>query len=520
MWGASLQAASAGGSDGEGAMKTMSGLDGAFLHIETPATPMHVAALYLIEPPADGALDLVSEIRRQLLPRLALAPFFRARLAAMPLQFANPVWIDGGVPDFTYHLRRVVLPEAAGFAELEACAGELHSTLLDRRYPLWELTIIEGLASGEVGVYLKIHHAALDGVSGMALAGALFDATSEVGEVAEDWREQVGEAESAGLKQRLGAAFRHTAAQSLKLFRHLPEGLKVLAGLARSAAGQATAPGMRQNLSFGPKTVLNRPIQAARGFAALSLPLAGVRRIAQQHAATVNDVVLALSSGALRRYLQAHGGVPRQSLIATMPVSLRAAGNTETTIQATLTLVRLATHLADPLRRLHAVRAAAGAAKALTTRARSIIPTDFPSLGVPWILGGLAALYGRSGLARVLPPLANVAISNVPGPRQALYLAGGRIRACWPLSIVEHGLGLNITVFSYGDALDFGFTVARDAVPDVHALAQALSDSYLELEQLSATAPAGEPAATRARRTTGRRQASEAPPKPAAGGRC
>ncbi|MBK7676217.1 MAG: wax ester/triacylglycerol synthase family O-acyltransferase [Candidatus Accumulibacter sp.] len=409
----------------------MSGLDGVFLHLETPATPMHVAALYLIEPAADRErdTDFAGEIGRQLLPRLALAPFFRARLAPMPLQFANPVWIDGGVPDFSYHLRRIVLPAAASFADLEACVSGLHATLLDRRYPLWELAIIEGLASGEIGLYLKIHHAALDGVSGMALAGALFDATAEPAEVPADWRQQVGEAEDPGLGQRLGAIFRHTAAQYLKLARHLPAGLQLLTGMVRSA-GRGSTPGIGQNLSFGPKTPLNVPITAARGFAALSLSLAGVKEIARRHGATVNDVVLALCSGALRRYLQAQGGLPRKSLIATMPVSLREAGNTETTIQATLTLVRLATHLADPLRRLRAVRAAAGAAKALTARARSIIPTDFPSLGVPWIVGGLAALYGRSGLAKAIPPLANLAISNVPGPRQPLTsLVAGSVPA-------------------------------------------------------------------------------------------
>ncbi|MBL8374388.1 wax ester/triacylglycerol synthase family O-acyltransferase [Accumulibacter sp.] len=473
----------------------MSGLDGVFLHLETSATPMHVAALYLIEPAADRDrdVDFAGEIERQLLPRLALAPFFRARLAPMPLQFANPVWIDGGLPEFSYHLRHIVLPAAASFADLEACVSGLHSTPLDRRYPLWEVAIIEGLASGEIGLYLKIHHAALDGVSGMALAGTLFDATAEPAEVPADWRQQVGEAEDPGLGQRLGAIFRHTAAQYLKLARHLPAGLQLLTGMVRSA-GQGRAPGMGQNLSFGPKTPLNVPIGAGRGFAALSLSLAGVKEIARRHEATVNDVVLALCSGALRRYLQAQGGLPRKSLIATMPVSLRAEGNTETTIQATLTLVRLATHLADPLRRLHAVHAAAGAAKALTRRAQSIIPTDFPSLGIPWVVGGLAALYGRSGVAKVLPPLANLAISNVPGPRQPLYIAGGRIRACWPLSIVEHGLGLNITVFSYCDSLDFGLTVARDAVPDVAVLAQALTAAYAELEQLPATAVADGPA--------------------------
>jgi diacylglycerol O-acyltransferase len=207
-----------------------------------------------------------------------------------------------------------------------------------------------------------------------------------------------------------------------------------------------------------------------------------------------------------------------KSLLATMPVSLRDAGNTEMTIQATLTLVRLATHVADPLRRLQAVRAAAGAAKALTRHARSIIPTDFPSLGVPWVVGGLASLYGRSRLAAHLTPLANLAISNVPGPRQPLYLAGGRIRACWPLSIVTHGLGLNITVFSYCDTLDFGLTVARAAVPEVQSLATALQAAYDELAQLSVAPPAAEPPQRRARRPAAATRSSPAE-MPAAAGR-
>ncbi len=468
-------------------MRNLSGVDGAFLHLETPDTPMHVGALYVLTPPADPEPDFAEEIGRQLRPRLALAPFFRARLAAMPLQFANPVWIDGGMPDFSYHLRHIVLPEAAGFAELEACVGALHSTQLDRRHPLWELTTIAGLPGGEMGMYLKVHHAALDGVSGMALADSLFDLTPEPAEVPADWCTGVAAAEETGIRQRLGAAFSHTAEQCGKLVRNLPEAFQLLTEMLRPA-DHGGRPAMAQNLTLGPRTALNVLITGERAFAAVSLSLSGVRQLAKRHGATLNDVVLALCSGALRRYLQSHGGVPRKSLVATMPVSLRAEGNTEMTTQATLTLVRLATNLADPLRRLHAVRSAAGAAKALTTHARSIIPTDFPSLGVPWLLGGLAWLYGRSGLAKRIPPLANLAISNVPGPRQPLYLAGGQIRACWPLSIVHHGLGLNITVFSYCDSLDFGFTVAQDAVPDVDLLAQALTAAYAELDELPAAA--------------------------------
>jgi diacylglycerol O-acyltransferase len=469
-------------------MKNMSGLEGAFLHLETPATPMHVAALFLLEAPAERSGDFAGEIRRQLLPRLALSPPMRARLAPMPLEFANPVWIDGGAPDFSHHLRHVVLPEAAGFSELEACVAGLHATLLDRRYPLWELTIIDGLATGEIALYLKIHHAALDGVSGMALAAALFDETREPAQVPADWRERIGEAENPGVGQRLGAALRQTASQCVSAAKALPAGLQLLAGLFK-ADGKDKSAGMRQNLAFGPKTPLNVPITGERGFSAVSLSLAGVKEIARRQDATLNDIVLTICSGALRRYLQEHGGVPRKSLIATMPVSLRAAGDTDTSIQATLTLVKLATNLADPLRRLHAVRAAAGAAKSLTTHARSVIPTDFPSLGAPWILSALASLYGRSGLTEGHPAAGQSGDFKCTG--SAAAPVSGRCPGACLLApeYRQHGLGLNITVFSYGDSLDFGLTVARAALPDVHSLAQALTIAYGELQQLSQAGP-------------------------------
>jgi diacylglycerol O-acyltransferase len=360
------------------------------------------------------------------------------------------------------------------FRRARGLCRRLHATPLDRRYPLWELTIIEGLASGEIGLYLKIHHAALDGVSGMALAGALFDATAEWPRCPEDWREQVGEGEAPGLGQRLGAAFRHTATQYVKLAVTCRRGCKLLTGMLGRPAREVR-PAWGRTCRLARKTPLNVPIRALR----VALPRCRCRwpgsgDCAGSTQATVNDVVLPSVSGALRRYLQAQGGLPRKSLIATMPVSLRAAGNTETTIQATLTLVRLAT---APGR--SAAATARGACRGrcgqgLDDACAVDHPDRFSVARGTLDLGGLAALYGRSGLAKALPPLANLAISNVPGPRQPLYLAGGRIRACWPLSIVEHGLGLNITVFSYCDALDFGLTVASDAVPDVAALAQAL----------------------------------------------
>lgn len=465
-------------------MKPLSGLDGAFLHLETERTPMHVASLHLFDLPAgtNGA-DFHAAVKRQMRQRIHLAPVFERKLAPMPLRFANPVWVRDDAVDLDHHVQRVVLPAPGAMAELEACAARLHAELLDRDRPLWRLTIIDGLASGQAGYYIKVHHAAVDGQAGVLLARALFDLEPKPRAVPRAGRVR---AEHPGIAELAAAALRHDAAQVVKLVRHLPDIAHTLAGLVggpsaatKSAAG--TTMGMGQNLAFGPHTALNVQITGERSFAGAALPLTALKQLAAAHGAKLNDIVLALASGALRRWLAANGGVPRRPLVAAMPVSLRAEGDTDYTTQATMTLVSLHTHVADPLRRLAAIRDAAGAAKALTGRAKAVLPTDFPSITVPWLLHGLATLYGRSGLAGAIPPIANLVVSNVPGPQVPLFAAGARMRSYWPLSIVEHGLGLNLTVLSYDGAMYFGFVAARDAVPEARALAEALQVAHDEL---------------------------------------
>jgi len=458
-------------------MKALSGVDGAFLHLETPETPMHVASLHRFDLPARYRGDFHANLTREIARRLHLAPIFTRKLAPMPLQFANPVWIEESDVDLAYHVPRVSLPRPGTQAQFEDCAGRLHSQLLDRSRPLWRVCVIEGLETGQVGLYIKVHHSVLDGLAGVLLANALFDPTPRIRRIA---RKPVPRAEHPGVARLAAAALKHDAGQYFKLLRHLPDVVRTLGGMfggaARGASGQ-----LGQNFTFGPKTPLNVPITGERGFAAVSIPLDMLKQLAGAHAAKLNDVVLALCSGALRGYLARHGGVPRKPLIATMPISLREAGNAEYTTQAMLSLVNLQTQIADPLKRLHAIRDAAGAMKALAQRARGVIPTDFPSIGAPWMLHSLAKLYGRSGIVRALPPLANVVISNVPGPQEPLYAVGARMATYWPLSITEHGVGLNITVMSYAGAMGFGFTTARSAVPDACALSTALEAALREL---------------------------------------
>ena len=273
------------------------------------------------------------------------------------------------------------------------------------------------------------------------------------------------------------------------------------AGARRGAAGAengASLGELRRSVSFGPRTALNVAITPERGFATAAVPRAELKAIAAANEATVNDVVLALCSGALRRYLKRNASIPRKSLIASMPISLREQGNTEMRTQATLSLVSLASNIADPVKRLQAIRDSSGATKAVARQAKSVIPTDIPLLGVPWLLGALANLYGRSSVVDTLPILANVLISNVPGPPVPLYVDGLRMTGYWPLSIVEHGVGVNITLLSYSGNLCFGFVVAKNAVPEAGELAADFMAAHAELK--NAVSPAPTPATARTRR--------------------
>ena len=482
----------------EAGIETLSGVDGAFLNLETAATPMHVGSLHLFETPAGYKGDFFAAVRRMMGRRMV--PVLRRRLAALPLQLANPVWLQDEI-DLDQHIHLVRVPAPGTWAQLEAVVADLHAELLDRSRPLWMMYVLDGLATGEKAYYFKIHHAMLDGQAGVALAGALFDTSPDASSQKRTARPVAGKTAASTNRGKPGtlalaaAAFRHDAAQYIKLVRELPSVVRTLAGIVRSSGGkggatQGAAAGdapnfseLRRSISFGPRTMLNVAITPERGFATAAVPRAELKAIASAGEATVNDVVLALCSGALRRYLKRSGSIPRKSLIASMPISLRAQGNTDFRTQATLSLVSLASNIADPLKRLRAIRDSAGATKAVARQARSVIPTDFPLIGVPWILGALASLYGRSSVINALPVLANVLVSNVPGPPMPLYVDGLRMSGYWPLSIVEHGVGVNITLMSYAGKLCLGFTVARCAVPDVRRLADDFLDAYEELKQ-------------------------------------
>jgi diacylglycerol O-acyltransferase len=466
-------------------MKHLSGIDASFLHLETPEMPMHVGSLNIFDLPEGYEGDFYDGVREHIASRMHLASVFESKLAQMPFELSNPVWVDDNDIDLDYHLRRVVLSKPGTFKQLEQLVGRLHSSLLDRSRPLWEFYVIEGLQTGQPAIYTKVHHAAVDGQAGVALAKAIYDLTAEPRPIKQPRRQRSNQYQL-GVAELATAAFQNTMQQYVKLITTLPNALSAMASVAVPKFGDLapTRFGLPNNWSFGPRTPLNVSITNQRSFAARSVSLDEVKQISKAAGVTINDIVMAASSSALRRYLADYGALPATSLTAAVPLSLREAGNTDLNNQVTMMLVSLATDVADPLERLKTINASSKSSKELTGSLKAAIPTDFPSFGAPWIMSGLALLFGRSKISDSIPPLANVAISNVPGANIPLYMAGAKLATYFPVSIPSHGVALNITVQSYNGALDYGLTACRKAVPDVDEIADYLVEAHRELKRL------------------------------------
>ena len=493
-------------------MKHLSIVDGAFLHMESAEMPMHVGSLNLFEPPAGYSGEGFYEaVKAHVAKRMHMAPVFTRKLALMPFDLANPVWIHDDDIDLDYHVRTMVLPKPGTFEQLEALAARLHSMLLDRSRPLWEFYVIEGLADGRIGFYGKVHHAAVDGQAGVAMATSMFDLTPEPRAVKPP-REARANTYQLGVAELLAAALQNQFQQLVHSLKLLPTLATTLFGAARTAiaerrdesaedraARKAAAPGT--SFKFAPPTPFNHSITNQRAFSAVSLPLGEVKAIGKLVGASINDVVLWLCSTALRSYLKDSRELPDKSLVAGVPISLRQEGDTTANNQVAGTLIDLGTEIADPIERLKAIQRGTAAMKRQMSTFRGVIPTDFPSFGSPWLIAGLASLYGRSRIADWLR-LANVTISNVPGSKVPVYLVGAKMTDYYPLSIVVHGVALNITVQSHVDQLCFGLIACRRAVPDVHELGLQVQRAMQTLRALVAApalaAPAKEAAAVAA----------------------
>lgn len=489
-------------------MKSLTGLDATFLYLETPEMPMHVGSLNLCELPAGFKGSFHKAVKAHIASRMHLAPIFSRKLLFMPFDIGHPLWVEAEAVDINFHVRRVPCSaqKPMTLAQAHTLVAKLHSELIDRAHPLWEFYVFDAikLPSGERvgGFFSKIHHAALDGKGGVMLANAMLDISPVPREVAPPDPARRGKtAVDLKVGKMIGSVFSNSLAQVAKLAKSLPSAASTLGStLARqSMAGDGGRPKMPMKLA--PKSPFNTAVTQGRVFVAATVPLAECKAMGKAVGGSFNDVALWICSTALRSYLAQHDSVPAKSLVAAMPVSLREAGASDASElgnQVSMSLVELGTHIAHPLKRMNAIMASTAKVKSSMQSLKGLLPTDYPSLLAPWLVGGAAKAalnaYGKTGLASRLPMVANLAISNVPGPPVPLFLAGARIVSFHPLSIVLHGLALNITIQTYAGHVDFGIVAGKKALPHAQDLVRAITDAFHEAQALlGATAPVKTP---------------------------
>ncbi|CRL51633.1 WS/DGAT/MGAT family O-acyltransferase [Pseudomonas sp. URMO17WK12:I11] len=473
-------------------MNHLSGMDAMFLHLESAEMPMHIGGLHVLELPAGQGGDFFEEVKACVAQRLHLAAVFNRKLANMPFDLSNPVWVDDEDIDLDHHVRHFTLPKPGSNRQLQQAIARLHSSLLDRSRPLWELYIIDGLKSGEVALYTKLHHAGVDGQAGMEVGRALFDMEPSGRKIRPPRPKLRRNQYQLGVAELMGAALFNGSQQCLKLVRMLPEMGRVAADLVLNRKGplvrqMASLTKTRQRMT--PRTPFNEAITNQRSFAGRTVPLAEIKQIAKAFSVSLNDVVMATVAGTLRRYLSESRELPSRSMSAAVPASLRELGDDTANNQVSVLIVDLATDEADPLVRLQRISASATQRKDSLSNYKSLIPTDFPILAAPWLISGAASLYGRSRMANWMPPPANLVISNVAGIPVPLYFAGAKVISYYPVSIPCHGMALNVTVASYNGRMDYGLIACRRTIADLNELGDyLLAEHRLLFEMTQGTA--------------------------------
>ena len=450
-----------------------------FLLAETRDQPIHVGGLQLFIPrEGQSSTELAEEIFDTFYSCTDVHPLFRKRPAQPVSLIGSLMWSFDDEIDFDYHVRRAVLPRPGRIRELFRYVSLHHGTLLDRNRPMWEVHIIDGLDDGRVALYTRIHHSIVDGVSALRLLERT---------LSEDPDDRSGTAPwDPSLKRR----HPKPAAPAKGLLSRIGDIAGTATGLAGEVAGLGMAAakvaytGLTDDafvppLHAAPKTILDVPIGSARRFAAQRWELTRLRAIADEMQITINDVMVAMCSGAMRAYLIDQDALPDAPLIAAMPVSLHtdndADGNNITAI-----MVNLATDQPDPERRLATIIASTRKSKELV---RSLSPVQSMALGAANFAP--LALATVPGFVRYTPPQFNLIISNVPGPKTDLYWNGAKLDGVYPASIPLGGQAINITVATTADHINFGLTGARKEVPSLQRLLTHLDTSLEELEKVA-----------------------------------
>ena len=448
-------------------MQLISPIDSTFLLAESREHPLHVAGLQLFTPPADAGPEFVRETYEAMRAQQDLTPTFRKRPSSALGGITNVAWTYDDDVDLDYHVRRSALPAPGRVRELLELTGRLHGTLLDRHRPLWEMHLIEGLNDGRFAIYTKMHHGVVDGISALNLLQGSLSPDADSVEVQAPWslppRAAAADAKSGGRLQKLTGAVQSAGRYASST---------VQLGRAALVEQQLTMP------FRAPRTMLNVPIGGARRCAAQSWSLDRIKAVKNAAGATVNDVVLAMCSGALKGYLTENNAMPDAPLIAMVPVNLRTAKDADGGNVASAVLCNLATNVDDPAQRLAVIQASMRDNKTVLSqlpRAQAIAVGLSTTLG-PTLLSTLP------GLGAATPPSFNLCISNVPGVQHPLYRNGARLDGNYPMSMVVDGQALNITLATSTDSLDFGLVGCRRAVPHLQRLLGHLETSLKELE--------------------------------------
>jgi diacylglycerol O-acyltransferase / wax synthase len=441
-------------------MALMSPSDSMFLIPETRDQPMHVGSLQLFARPDGADSDFMPDLFQRMLAVDDVAPPFRKRAHRSLATLGQWAWQDDHGIDLEHHVRHSALPRPGRIRELLALASRLHSTLLDRHRPLWEVHLIEGLEDGRFAMYTKMHHALMDGVSALALLSKASahrpdDLALRAPYLPVEPTERSDEGAGGGGLAGLPGAAAGAIGDVLGLG---PSMLRVAERAIRDqAAGQSGA---------APRTIFNAGITGSRRFAAQSWPLERMRAVADAASLSLNDIVLAMCSGALRDYLIDLDALPDAPLTAMVPVSLRGLGlDTSAGNAVGVIIANLATDEADAGRRLAAIGESMQQGKQLLDGMSALQVTAMSAVVMaPLALGSVL------GLSRFIPPPFNLVISNVPGPREPLWFNGARLDAIYPMSIPVDGQALNITVTSYVDNMEFGVMGCRRTVPHLQRL--------------------------------------------------
>ncbi len=467
-------------------MQRLSGLDASFLYLETPSSHMHVAGLMILDPSsAEGGVTL-EDVKAVYSERLHLAPPFRRRLVEVPFGLHHPLWVEDPDFDIDYHIRATALPSPGTPEQLSTLVGRLSALPLDRTRPLWEVWVIEGLEDGNVAVLSKVHHAAIDGASGNELTVALLDLTPEVAvhEPDEEWVPDHIPNEV----ELLTYALTSLARQPLRVVRALSKTTGAALAVRRRNREEPNLAPPPSPFS-APRTSFNTAISPRRSFAYTTVSLPTVKAVKNATGSTVNDVVLALCAGALRRYLDAHGEHPDAPLVAMVPVSVRTEDDKEMGNRVSSMFASLATDVDDPVERLKVIHECMHEVKEQQKAIGADTLGDWAEFAAPALAGRAARLYSRTKMADRHRPLFNVTISNVPGPPFPLYSIGARMVSNFPVGPIMDGGGLNMTVMSYRDQLDFGLQACPDVLPDVWSLAEGLQDALDELVEATGVQP-------------------------------